>query len=130
MVVSNSFDFGMVGFEFCIGGNKQFLLMVEVEFLIFMVINFKGVLFVDVGNVFGEGQFYMFVFDFVCFDINDYEDVLCMVVGFGFCWFSLIGLFRFEWGILFQCLCDEEFLVFEFSIGNVFQNVFVRIICG
>jgi outer membrane protein insertion porin family len=119
-VASNSSDPGTVGSEFRIGGNKQLLLTAEVEFPIFTAINLKGVLFADAGNAFGEGQSYTLVPDLVRPDINDYEDALRTAVGFGFRWFSPIGLLRFEWGIPLQRLRDEEPLVFEFSIGNAF----------
>jgi outer membrane protein insertion porin family len=41
-------------------------------------------------------------------------------VGFGFRWFSPIGLLRFEWGIPLDRQPEEEPLVFEFTIGNFF----------
>ena len=119
-VASSSADPGTPGSEFRIGGDKQMLLTAEVEFPIFTAINLKGVLFADAGNAFGEGQPYTLVPDLLRPDINEYEDALRTAMGFGFRWFSPIGLLRFEWGIPLQRLRAEDPVVFEFSIGNAF----------
>ncbi len=119
-VSANSGDPGTRGSQFRLGGDRQLLLTAEVEFPILTAINLKGVLFADAGNAFGEGQNYTLALDLFKDSENDYSDALRTAVGFGFRWFSPIGLLRFEWGVPLARLKDEDNVVFEFSIGNGF----------
>lgn len=119
-VAGNSSDPGTASSSFRLGGDKQLLLTAEIEFPIFTAINLKGVLFADAGNAFGGGQPYTLVPDLLRDDQDNYEDALRTALGFGFRWFSPIGLLRFEWGVPLQRLRGEDPLVFEFSIGNAF----------
>ncbi len=119
-VARDSSDPGTISSDFRLGGDKQLLLTAEVEFPIFTAINLRGVFFADAGNAFGEGQPYTLGLDMFTDDRNNYSDALRTAVGFGFRWFSPIGLLRFEWGIPLSRLRSEDPLVFDFSIGNAF----------
>ena len=120
LVASNSSDPATTGANFRVGGNKQMLLTAELEFPILAAINLRGVLFADAGNAFGSGQDYTLRLDVFSNPEELYTDVLRTAVGFGFRWFSPLGLLRFEWGIPLQRLRTEDPVVFEFSIGNAF----------
>lgn len=113
-------DYGSSLTPFRLGGTKQLLLTAEIEFPIFTAINLRGVLFADAGNAFDTNQPFTLVPDLFQNDANDFDDALRTAVGFGFRWFSPIGLLRFEWGIPLRRLSTEEPVVFEFSIGNAF----------
>lgn len=89
-----------------LGGNKQWIFNVEYLFDIFKEAKIKGVLFVDVGNTFVEG------------DYNLWETRES--AGFGFRWFSPLGPLRFEWGIPLDRKEDENRILFDFSIGAPF----------
>ncbi len=127
------------------GGNKEFLVNVELEFPIFQAVGIRGVLFLDAGNVYAEDEnfFYaggqirppvcrpgeLLLFDDgrsslcpnVNFDPGTLPLGLLWSVGFGFRWFSPIGPLRFEWGLpLTPRPTDPDGLLFEFSIGNSF----------
>jgi outer membrane protein insertion porin family len=100
--------------EFRSGGNKQFILNLELEFPVFEKAGIRGVLFYDAGNayainerIFQDKQ-------------NDVPLGLFHSVGFGFRWFSPIGPLRFEWGIPLTRRPDDEPILFEFTIGNFF----------
>jgi outer membrane protein insertion porin family len=78
---------------FVVGGNKQFVLNLELEFPIVPKVGVKGVVFVDAGNSFAV-------------DARFFEDKqhslplgLFWSTGFGIRWFSPVGPLRFEWGI-------------------------------
>lgn len=105
--------------RFNVGGNKQFIFNVELEFPILTSVGIKGVLFADAGNAFDNDQDLSVRLDLFSDDV-DFQDVLRTAVGFGFRWFSPIGPLRFEWGIPLAPLPEEDPLVFEFSIGNSF----------
>ena len=97
-----------------VGGNKQLILNVELEFPIFEKAGIRGVVFYDAGNAYASNERFF----------EDKQDKLPLglfhSVGFGFRWFSPIGPLRFEWGIPFKTLPGEQPIVFEFTIGNFF----------
>ncbi|MBX5484386.1 MAG: outer membrane protein assembly factor BamA [Myxococcaceae bacterium] len=108
--------------EFPIGGDKQLILNVELEFPIFEKVGIRGVVFYDAGNAWGTDERFF----------EDKQDNLPLglfhSVGFGFRWFSPIGPLRFEWGIplnprkFVPGLSSEgdQPVLFEFTIGNFF----------
>ena len=106
----------LVGFP--VGGNKELVFNLEVEFPIITAIGIRGVVFLDAGNAFGDHQPYALDLDLFHPDQTDYMGMLRTSVGFGFRWFSPIGPLRFEWGFPLSPLEDEETSVFEFSVGN------------
>jgi outer membrane protein insertion porin family len=99
---------------FVVGGNKQFVLNLELEFPIVPKVGVKGVVFVDAGNAFAV-------------DAKFFEDKqhslplgLFWSVGFGIRWFSPVGPLRFEWGIPLTRRPIDDPILFEFTIGNSF----------
>lgn len=117
--------------EFALGGNKQAIFNIEIEFPIIEAAGIKGVLFADAGNAFGDTQgfFYANTPD------EDIPDAflarsnrrikpplgLFYSVGFGFRWFSPIGPLRFEWGFpITKTDPNARNPIFEFTIGNFF----------
>ncbi|MFN7131825.1 MAG: outer membrane protein assembly factor BamA, partial [Myxococcales bacterium] len=78
--------------SFNVGGNKQVLFNLELEFPIFEKVGIRGVVFYDAGNVFSEDE--------TVFRPRDQSLPLGLFhsPGFGFRWFSPIGPLRFEWG--------------------------------
>jgi len=107
-----------------VGGNKQFIANLELEFPIFPQVNIRGVLFLDAGNSYGEGE-YIFKDRY-----SKHPDTGQMIketwlglywsTGFGFRWFSPIGPLRFEWGIPLTRRPGDKDILFEFTIGNFF----------
>ncbi|WP_242395665.1 outer membrane protein assembly factor BamA [Anaeromyxobacter oryzisoli] len=100
-----------------VGGDKQAILNLELEFPIFEKVGVRGVVFADAGNAFPSGKFY---------DPN-VSLSLFKSVGFGLRWFSPIGPLRFEWGIPLDRRKDRQTgayidapLDFQFTIGNFF----------
>jgi len=103
--------------EAAVGGDKQAILNLELEFPIFGEAGIKGVFFSDWGNAFPKGT---------------YSDPavhwsLYKSVGFGLRWFSPIGPLRFEWGFPLNRRKDvvtgryiDDPLDFQFTIGNFF----------
>ncbi|XXF80548.1 outer membrane protein assembly factor BamA [Myxococcaceae bacterium GXIMD 01537] len=100
--------------EFRVGGNKQFILNLELEFPILEKAGIRGVVFYDAGNAFGINE------NFFQDKQNDVPLGLFQSVGFGFRWFSPIGPLRFEWGIPLTRRPEDEAILFEFTIGNFF----------
>ena len=99
---------------FVVGGNKQFVLNLELEFPIVPKVGVKGVVFVDAGNSFA-------------IDASFFEDKqhslplgLFWSTGFGIRWFSPVGPLRFEWGIPLTRRPIDDPILFEFTIGNSF----------
>ncbi|HEY1904485.1 MAG TPA: outer membrane protein assembly factor BamA [Myxococcaceae bacterium] len=99
---------------FVVGGNKQFVLNLELEFPIVPKVGVKGVVFVDAGNAFAV-------------DARFFEDKqhslplgLFWSTGFGIRWFSPVGPLRFEWGIPLTRRPIDDPILFEFTIGNSF----------
>jgi len=102
-----------------IGGDKQLVVNLELEFPLFDKVGVRGVLFADAGNAFAPGKF--------TDDAVSYS--LYKSIGFGFRWFSPIGPLRFEWGIPLDRRRDTQQanapfidnpIDFQFTIGNFF----------
>jgi outer membrane protein insertion porin family len=102
--------------EIVVGGDKQAILNLELEFPVFGEAGIKGVFFYDLGNAFASGK---------------YSDPavpwsLYKSFGFGLRWFSPIGPLRFEWGFPLNRRKDslgnyiDQPLDFQFTIGNFF----------
>lgn len=99
---------------FVVGGNKEFVVNIELEFPIVPKVGLKGVIFYDMGNAFAV-------------DANWFQDRqhslplgLFQSVGFGIRWFSPVGPLRFEWGIPLTRRPIDDPILFEFTIGNSF----------
>jgi outer membrane protein insertion porin family len=100
-----------------VGGNKQLILNVELEFPLFEKVGIRGVVFADAGNAFAPGTFHDPAVPYS----------LYKSWGFGFRWFSPIGPLRFEWGIPVNRRKDElsgqyrdNAIDFQFTIGSFF----------
>jgi outer membrane protein insertion porin family len=103
-----------------VGGSKQLIANVEIEFPIFPQVNIRGVLFIDAGNAYGEMESF---FDDRYSDVTGNAETwlgLYWSAGFGFRWFSPIGPLRFEWGIPITRRAEDKDMLFEFTIGNFF----------
>ncbi len=102
--------------QLAVGGAKQAILNLELEFPLFDKVGVRAVVFSDMGNAFAEGQWHDPAVPWS----------LYKSVGFGFRWFSPIGPLRFEWGIPLNRRKDEtgnyidQKLDFQFTIGNFF----------
>jgi outer membrane protein insertion porin family len=100
---------------FVTGGDKEFILNLEVEFPIVEKVGIRGVVFYDMGNAFATSARF--------FEDKTYNLPLGMLhsVGFGVRWFSPVGPLRFEWGIpLTRRPGIDQPVQFEFTIGNFF----------
>ena len=93
--------------EFVYGGDKLLLLIGEVEWWIYEPAGISLVAFVDAGNTFAEQESYSIT--------NIRADY-----GFGLRWNSPMGPMRFEWGIPIHRRPNENGVVFNFTIGNMF----------
>ena len=100
--------------QFVVGGNKEFVLNLELEIPIIPKVGVKGVVFVDAGNSFAV-------------DASFFQDKqhslplgLFWSVGFGIRWLSPVGPLRFEWGIPLTRRPIDDPILFEFTIGNSF----------
>jgi outer membrane protein insertion porin family len=89
------------------GGNKMFLVNNELLFPLIPPAGIKGVLFLDLGNVWEEEE-------------NFFSRPLRSGYGFGIRWFSPIGPLRFEWSFPYKPLPDEPPRLFDFTIGTFF----------
>jgi len=104
--------------DFNVGGDKQAILNLELEFPFFEKVGVRGVLFFDAGNSFAPGEF-----SDPAVPLSLYKSV-----GFGLRWFSPIGPLRFEWGFPLDRRRDpldrtrylDQPLDFQFTIGNFF----------
>ncbi len=130
--------------EFRVGGNKQLIANLELEFPIFDPVGFRGVFFLDAGNSYAKGENLFYIGNkpnpyFAstqcgterCFDPRaDLDLGVYLSWGFGVRWFSPIGPLRFEWGFPFPGTRrppgtlgfnggDNPFQ-FEFNIGTSF----------
>ena len=90
-----------------VGGNKQFLLNLELEFPLVKAVNLSGVLFLDMGNVYAPSENLFYVGDKnLDKRYQAYSDPLGTFyglglyssTGFGVRWLSPFGALRFEWG--------------------------------
>ncbi|HEY6003954.1 MAG TPA: outer membrane protein assembly factor BamA [Anaeromyxobacter sp.] len=100
-----------------VGGDKQAILNLELEFPLFQSVGVRGVVFTDMGNAFAPGKW----------TDPAVRWSLYKSVGLGFRWFSPIGPLRFEWGFPLNRRTDpvtgqriDEPLDFQFTIGNFF----------
>ncbi|WP_375772661.1 outer membrane protein assembly factor BamA [Archangium gephyra] len=98
-----------------VGGNKQLIVNLELEFPVFEKAGIRGVVFFDAGNAFASNERFFA-------DRQDQKLPLGLFtsVGFGFRWFSPVGPLRFEWGIPLNKRPEDEPVLFEFTIGNFF----------
>jgi outer membrane protein insertion porin family len=102
--------------EVVVGGDKQAILNLELEFPVFGEAGIKGVVFYDLGNAFGPGKY----------SDPNVPYSLYKSAGFGLRWFSPIGPLRFEWGFPLNRRKDglgnyiDMPSDFQFTIGNFF----------
>ncbi|WP_309897555.1 outer membrane protein assembly factor BamA [Archangium sp.] len=97
-----------------VGGNKQLVLNLELEFPVFEKAGIRGVVFYDAGNAYATNERFFQ-------DDDGYAKLgLYHAVGFGFRWFSPVGPLRFEWGIPITPRPEDQRILFEFTIGNFF----------
>ncbi|HBF13906.1 MAG TPA: outer membrane protein assembly factor BamA [Deltaproteobacteria bacterium] len=93
--------------KFTYGGNRMIFFNTEYEVPIYDPAGFRGVLFVDGGQAYGETE---------SVDLSR----LRYNYGFGLRWNSPFGPLRFEWGFPIARRNGESFSVFNFSIGQSF----------
>ena len=100
-----------------VGGDKQVVLNLELEFPLLEKVGVRGVVFSDLGNSFARGEY-----SDPAVSLSLYKSV-----GFGLRWFSPIGPLRFEWGVPLDRRKDkltgkymDKPLDFQFTIGNFF----------
>ena len=99
---------------FAVGGDKEFIFNVELEFPIIPPANIRGLLFYDAGNAFAlDAKFFQD-------RQNNLPLNLFHSVGFGFRWFSPVGPLRFEFGFPLNRRPEDDSFAFEFNIGNSF----------
>ncbi|MCH6562139.1 MAG: BamA/TamA family outer membrane protein, partial [Myxococcales bacterium] len=98
-------DFEDLEFADVIGGNKMFLLNLELQFPISEELGLRGIVFFDMGNAFAENE-----------SINPAD--LRFGVGAGLQWFSPFGPILMQLGFPLDALEDEDGSVFEFSFGG------------
>ena len=88
-----------------IGGNKMFLLNLELRFPLVEDMGLEGLVFLDMGNAFAEDEL-----------INPAN--FRFGTGFGVQWFSPFGPLLMQLGFPLDPLEVEESSVFEFSMGG------------
>jgi outer membrane protein insertion porin family len=100
-----------------VGGDKQAVLNMEIEFPLFKGVGVRGVVFADAGNSYESGRW-----SDPAVSLSLYKSA-----GFGFRWFSPIGPLRFEWGFPIDRRHDpitgsriDKPVDFQFTIGNFF----------
>lgn len=93
--------------EFVYGGDKMLLMIAELEYWMYEPAGISIVAFFDAGNAFAEQENYSLT--------NLRADY-----GFGLRWNSPMGPMRFEWGIPINRRPNEDSVVFNFTIGNMF----------
>ncbi|MCB9507563.1 MAG: outer membrane protein assembly factor BamA [Myxococcales bacterium] len=101
-----------------IGGHRDLLLQLELEFPLINAVGIRGVLFADAGNAFGVRDPYSLRLDVMSSPDDDL--VLRTDLGFGFRWQSPLGMLRFEFGYPLQVREGESRHVFQFGIGPSF----------
>lgn len=93
-----------------IGGSQELLLSAEYIVPLVKQINVKGVLFVDIGNAYNDGEK-------ISFDSQDIR----RDVGFGFRWLSPLGPLKLDVGFpIGDRLADEDSFEIQFTVGNLF----------
>jgi outer membrane protein insertion porin family len=114
IAVTKDADAGLV--QFAIGGNKEFLSNWELEFPILESAGLRGVVFYDMGNVFGDNESF--------FQSSQRGGNLPLGLyhstGLGLRWFSPLGPLRFEVGFPLTRRATDDAYLFEFTIGNFF----------
>jgi outer membrane protein insertion porin family len=96
-----------------IGGNKELVANVEFLFPLVSEIGFKGVLFFDMGNTWGQDEW--------PWDMKPWNGPpIRYAAGVGIRWFSPMGPLRFEWGWNLDPEPGEDKRVVEFTIGTAF----------
>ncbi len=115
--VMSSLDPAASPVAIAVGGDKQAILNLEIEFPLFQNVGVRGVVFADAGNAFAQGSW-----SDPAVSLSLYKSF-----GFGFRWFSPIGPLRFEWGFPLNRRKDpvtgeriDQPLDFQFTIGNFF----------
>ena len=110
-----------------IGGNMMYYQNLEFEFPIVKSVGVRGVFFTDLGNAWNLEAIYCQTGSGIvepsrnpCFDMSDFFSTLRASYGAGLRWFSPLGPLRFELGLPFSPLYDEQSSRFEFTIGNFF----------
>ena len=98
-------NFGDLDFTDVIGGNKMFLMNLELRFPISEELGLEGSFFFDMGNAFAENE-----------SINPAD--FRLGTGVGATWFSPFGPILLTLGIPLDPLEDEKASVFEFSLGG------------
>ena len=98
-------DFEDLDLADVMGGNKMFLLNLELQFPISEELGLTGITFFDMGNAFAENE---------ALNPADFR----FSAGFGVNWFSPFGPVMVILGIPLDALDDEEAAVFEFSMGG------------
>jgi outer membrane protein insertion porin family len=117
--------------DFVIGGNKQFILNLELEYPILPQAGLKAVIFADAGNAYHDDENFFYIGTPFArrapgwlIGSNAMIQVplgLFYSVGFGIRWQSPIGPLRFEWGIpITKHDPLDQPIIFEFTIGNFF----------
>ncbi|NIT14418.1 MAG: outer membrane protein assembly factor BamA [Candidatus Dadabacteria bacterium] len=93
-----------------IGGSQELLLSAEYIVPLVKQINVKGVLFVDIGNAYNDGE-----------ELSFDPDDIRRNVGFGFRWLSPLGPLKLDIGFpLGDRLEDEDSFEIQFTVGNLF----------
>jgi len=96
-----------------IGGNKELVVNVEFLFPLFSEIGFKGVIFFDMGNAWGQGEW--------PWEMEPWDGPsLRYSAGTGVRWYSPMGPLRVEWGWNLNRQPGENSPVMEFTIGTAF----------
>ena len=96
-----------------IGGNKELVANVEYLFPLYGEFGFKGVLFFDAGNTWGQGEW--------PWEMKPWNGPsIRYTAGIGVRWYSPMGPLRFEWGWNLDPQPGEDKLVMEFTIGTAF----------
>ena len=114
IAVAKEPDAGII--NFAIGGNKELLTNLEVEFPLVESAGVRGVVFYDMGNVFGDNESF--------FHSAQRGGTLPLGLfhstGLGLRWFSPLGPLRFEVGFPLTRRDTDDAYLFEFTIGNFF----------
>lgn len=117
--------------SFTIGGNKQSVFNLELEFPLIEQAQIRGVVFGDAGNAYSDDQGFFYLGTpkterpsaYLMRSGRRIDPPLGLFYsfGFGFRWFSPIGKLRFEWGIpITKRQPGDRGLIFEFTIGDIF----------
>ena len=96
-----------------IGGTKELVVNVEYLFPLYDEVGFKGVLFFDMGNTWGQGEW--------PWDMKPWNGPpIRYAAGVGIRWYSPMGPLRFEWGWNLNPEPGEDKMVMEFTVGTAF----------